>query len=180
MAPSTTREQGLIISIRNKQHYHLLWEEWRAPRRGRRREVIVNAAANSHLQKGAVLGLCLWLGLEGLPHSSSQVEAFCVLEVGDSSCSSGTSWITWRCRLWLCRMARNSFLLVRDRGEQEKQQTDYFVPAFIFQAFYEAKKTVPGRQICYPYISEWESNITCFYVQNKKGNKITDCVINHR
>lgn len=45
--------------------------------------IIVNAAANSH-----------WQGLEGHEHSSSQVQALCMLEVGDSSHSSGTNLIT--------------------------------------------------------------------------------------
>lgn len=45
------------------------------------------------MQKGTVLGLCLWQGLEELIHSSSRVEAFCALEVGDTSHSSGTNLI---------------------------------------------------------------------------------------
>lgn len=82
-------------------------------------------------------------------------------------------------QVWLCRIAKNSFLLERDREEQKKQQTDYL---FSFSRLFMRLKrqTVPSRQICYPYISVWESSITCFYVQNKKANKITDCVINHR
>lgn len=133
-------EQGLIISNRNKQHYHLLLcEEWGATRRGGSREIIVNAAANSHLQKGTLLRLCLWQGLEGLVHSSSQAEAFCMLEVSDFN-SSGTNLISWRCRLWLCRIAKNSFLLVRDRGELKSNKlTILFLPSF-FRLFMRLKR----------------------------------------
>lgn len=86
-----------MLSNRNKQHYRLLpWEEWRAARRrGRPRcsflTSLLKAAANSHVQKGAVLGFCLSQGPEGLVRSSSQVEAFCTWEVADSSHNCGTN-----------------------------------------------------------------------------------------
>lgn len=49
-------------------------------------------------------------------------------------------------QVWLCRIAENSFLLERDREVPKKQQTDYFAPAFIFHAFYEARKTDSPKQ----------------------------------
>lgn len=91
------------------------------------------------------------------------------------------SLITQRCTLWLCKPAKDYCLVVRDGGEQESNKPAILHLLSFFRLFMRLKRqAVLGRRICCPYISGGESNIMHFYVENKKANKTTGCVINHR
>lgn len=83
--------------------------------------------------------------------------------------------------LWQCKPAQDYCLVVRDGGEQKGNKLAILRLLSFFRLFMRLKRqAVLGRRICCPYISGGESNIMHFYVENKKADKITDCVINHR